>query len=262
MAQNRNPDLVRLFHLNSSRIRSYLPDPIDFEQQPFGRRTYLGAKRIDLPGRDFELPVPLGDSLRQRRSRREFQLAPIKLEVLGRLLFSSYGVSEKFVVDDQLIAHRSSPSAGGRCPLELYVVAQQIDGLDDGIYHYDSWSHQFEELRLGSFNDELSGMMFGQWYLSQANLIICITAVFERTTWKYTERGYRYVLLEAGHVCQNLYLVAEALGLAAVAVGGFVDHEVNHLLCLPSGEEDAIYLCCIGHPQERSAGSLSLASEV
>jgi len=262
VAQNRNPDLVRLFHLNSSRTRSYLPDPVDFEQQPFGRRTYLGARRIDLPGRDFELPVPLGDSLRQRSSRREFQLAPIKLEVLGRLLFSSYGVSEKSVVEDHLIAHRSSPSAGGLGPLELYVVAQQIDGLDDGLYHYDSWSHQFEELRLGNFHDELCGMMFGQWYLSQANLIICITAVLERTTWKYTERGYRYVLLEAGHVCQNLYLVAEALGLAAVAVGGFVDHEVNDLLGLPSGEEDTIYLCCIGHGQESSADSLTLASEV
>lgn len=262
MAQNHKPDLVRLYHLNSSRIRSYQPDPVDYEKQPLGRRTYLGAKRIDLPGQDFALTMPLGDSLQQRSSRREFQLAPIKLEVLGRLLFASYGVSEKFVVDDQLIAHRSSPSAGGRCPLELYVVAQQIDGLEDGIYHYDSWSHQFEELRLGSFNDALSGMLFGQLHLSKANLIVCITAVFERTTWKYAERGYRYVLLEAGHVCQTLYLVADALGLAAVAVGGFVDHEVNHLLCLPNGEEDAIYLCCIGHPQAHSAGSPVLTNEL
>ena len=262
MAQNHKPDLVRLFHLNSSRIRSYQPDPVDYEQQPFWRRTYLGANRIDLPGRDFKLPIPLGDSLRQRRSRREFQPAPIKLEVLGRLLFASFGVSEKYIVEDRLIAHRSSPSAGGLGPLELYVVAQQIDGLKDGIYHYDSWSHQFEELRLGRFHDELSGMMFGQSYLSKANVFICITAIFERTTWKYTERGYRYVLLEAGHVCQTLYLVADALGLAAVAVGGFVDHEVNHLLCLPRGEEDAIYLCCVGQSQEDSAGSLPLATEL
>src|SRR5262249_39052439 len=156
----------------------YQPDPVDYEQQPFGRRTYLGARRIDLPGRDFDLQVSLGDSLRQRRSCREFQLAPIKLEVLGRLLFASYGVCKKSVVEDQLVGHRSSPSAGGLGPLELYVTAQQIDGLDDGIYHYDSWSHQLEELRLGNFHDELTGMMFGQWYLSRANLIICITAVF------------------------------------------------------------------------------------
>lgn len=255
MAENHNLDLVRLYHLNSSRIRSKQPEPIDYERQPFVRRTYLGAHRIDLPGRDFELPVSLGSALSQRRSRREFQPNTLKLELLGRLLYASYGVTHKYVEAGHFATLRSSPSAGGLCPLELYLVAQQIEGLADGIYHYDSWGHQLEQLREGAFHEKLAGMMIGQPYLSQANLVVCITAVFERETWKYGERGYRYVLLEAGHVCQNLYLVAAALGLSAVSVGGFFDHEVNRLLCLPEGEEDTVYLCCIGLPGESSVNN-------
>lgn len=144
---------------------------------------------------------------------------------------------------------RPVPSGGGLYPLELYVAVQEVVGLADGLYHYDAWAHELELRRAGRYHAQLAGMTLGQEMLVDANLVVCIAAVFARTQWKYGQRGYRYVWLEAGHVGQSLYLVADALGLAPAAIGGFFDAEMNRLFDLPAGEEEAIYLFCAGQPR-------------
>jgi SagB-type dehydrogenase family enzyme len=123
-----------------------------------------------------------------------------------------------------------------------------VDGLVDGIYHYDARAHQLELRRAGNVHADLADMTIGQDMIKDANLVVLISAIRERTMWKYGQRGYRYVWLDAGHVGQNLYLVAEALGLGAAAIGGFFDGEVNRLLALPP-QEEAIYLVCVGQPR-------------
>jgi SagB-type dehydrogenase family enzyme len=251
MARTREPDLARLYHLNSSNVRAKLPDlTVEIDQQPAKHRIYLGAERTPLPGRDFALPpVTLGEALERRRSRRDFALAPLPLETLGRLLYASYGIQGSREIEGQNVPMRPVPSGGGLYPLELYVAAQEVTGLADGLYHYDARSHELELRRPGRYQTELAGMTLGQEMLGDANLVICVTAIFARTQWKYGQRGYRYVWLEAGHVGQNLYLVADALGLAPVALGGFFDAEVNRLFDLPAGEEEALYLLCAGQPR-------------
>jgi SagB-type dehydrogenase family enzyme len=126
-----------------------------------------------------------------------------------------------------------SPSAGRLYPLELYIVAQMVDGLADGIYHYDARSHQLEHRHTGAAHAEVARITLGQEMIRSANLVVAITAIFQRTMWKYGQRGYRYVWLDAGHLAQNLYLVATALGLGAMAIGGFYDAEMYDLLALP-----------------------------
>lgn len=236
----REPDIAGLYHLSSSSTRSRLPelDP-EPDGNPPARRLDPGAERVPLPGRDFALSPSLGEVLERRVSRRDHRLAPLPLETLGRLLHASFGMHGP---------HRPFPSAGGLHPLELYALTQEVEGLPDGVWHYDPWVHELALRRPGRFFDEAAAIAYGQEAVRHANLLLCLTAVFARTARKYGQRGYRYVLFEAGHVGQNLYLVAGALGLTGFSIGGFFDHELNGLLDLPPGEEEALYLFCAGQP--------------
>ncbi len=248
MPSTREVDLARLYHLNSSNSRAKLPDLAAGQDRPGQRRLYLGAERVQLSGRDFALPRPLGETLAGRRSRRDFRQGELPLATLGRLLHAAFGVKGMLQVEGAVADDRPFPSAGALHPLELYVAAQRVEGLADGLYHYDPWTHQLALRRRGALHAELANLALGQDLLRDANLFVCLTAIFARTTWKYGQRGYRYVWLEAGHVGQNLCLVATAMDLAAVVIGGFLDQEVNRLLDLPAGEEDAVYLACAGLP--------------
>lgn len=257
-------DAAQLYHLHSSYVRGRLIDrldnrlalPFSGERRPFRFRTYPGSPRVDLPGRDFRLRATLGTVLRSRRSIRKMHLCPLDLARVGRLLHVSYGVRGYRQQDGESRYDRLCPSAGALYPLELYIATQAVTGLPDGIYHYDARAHQLEVRGTRLVHPELAEMLIAQGakeIIRNANVVITISAIFERTTWLYGERGYRYVWLEAGHLGQNLYLAATALGLGPVSLGGFFDEELNRLLDLPAGEEDAIYLICIGHPRETRA---------
>jgi SagB-type dehydrogenase family enzyme len=245
----KNLDVARLYHINSSHLRQVPPPPANGDERPFRFRTYPGSPRVVLPGRDFALAPPLGDVLRRRRSVRDFRLRPLDLALVGRLLHASFGVTGYRQVEGVWVSDRPSPSAGGLYPLEVYLTTRSVETLPDGLYHYDARAHELERRRSGLLPAEFARMIVGPDIVRNANLVIVISAIFQRTMWKYGARGYRYVWLDAGHLGQNLYLVATALGLGAVSIGGFFDEELNRMLDFPAGEEEAIYLLCIGHPE-------------
>lgn len=248
-----NGDIASLYHLHSSHVRERLLDlSIDDDRWPFRFRTYPGSERIDLPGRDFQFSTTLGKVLRNRRSVRNLQVRPLALARVGRLLHASYGVRGYAKYDRASFHHRPCPSAGACFPLEIYVAAQAVIGLPDGVYHYDARAHQLEIRSRRHAHTELAAIFVGRGgeeIVRQANLVVVITAIFDRTMRKYGERGYRYVWLDAGHLGQNLYLTATALGLGAVGLAGFFDDELNRFLDLPASEEQALYVLCIGHPR-------------
>jgi SagB-type dehydrogenase family enzyme len=206
-----------------------------------------------LPGRDFDLGPPLGKVLRRRTSVRDFLLRPLELALVGRLLYASFGVRGERKVEGVWVYDRPSPSAGGLYPLELYVATQAVEGLVDGLYHYDARAHQLEVRRRVLLHAALADAILAPDVVRNSNLVIMISAIFQRTMWKYGERGYRYVYLDAGHLGQNLYLVATALGLGPVGIGGFFDEELNRLAGLTIGEEEVIYLMCIGQRKPMDA---------
>ncbi|APR74878.1 TOMM biosynthesis dehydrogenase protein B [Minicystis rosea] len=248
MTKRTDADIARLYHLHSSfdKARSLDPD-VDFDRTPARFRTYPGAARTALPGRDFAVEMSLGTALERRRSIREYALGPLPLEVLGRLLHTSYGVRGLREMDGEWSFHRPAPSAGARYPLELYVATQAVESLADGIYHYDARGHALELMRPGLAQPALMDLTLGQEMVRDTNLVIVVTAIRDRTLWKYGQRGYRHVLLDAGHVGENLYLVATALGLGPTGIGGFYDAELAALLKLPEDEEP-FYVLCIGQP--------------
>jgi SagB-type dehydrogenase family enzyme len=239
-------DLAKLYHLNSSNSRPILPDlSLNYDRRPQRYRTYPGSVRIPLPGRDHQYTMPVGEAIEKRSSWREFSTEEMPLIQLGRLLYNGYGVIGTAEIEGESISRRPVPSGGALYPLELYVATQNVEGLENAIYHYDARDHELESRRSGLFHQQLAKMTLGQDMLGVANIVILVAAITERTMWKYGQRGYRYVLLEAGHLGQNLYLAATASDLGIVAIGGFFDAEVNELCLLPKDEE-VIYMLGAG----------------
>lgn len=141
---------------------------------------------------------------------------------------------------------RTAPSAGALYPLEIYAVIGNVEGIGPGVYRYVSGVHEIEMVVDGDVRRELSKAAANQAMIVDAPLSVFYSAVFERTTGRYGERGVNYVYIEAGHSAQNVYLQAEALGLGACAVGAFTDRDVNRILALPDDEEP-VYLVPVGY---------------
>ncbi len=193
--------------------------------------------RLPKPARTSS--VSLEQTLHHRRSIREYKTdEPLSLQEVSQLLWAAQGVTS----DDGL---RTAPSAGALYPLEVYVVAGNVRNLQPGIYHYRPREHELVRVATGDKRRELSRAALDQEQVRDAPAVIAFSAVFERTTGKYRERGRRYVHIEVGHASQNVLLQAVSLGLGAVPVGAFSDEEVKKVMSLPE-EEEPMYLMPIG----------------
>ncbi|MCS7282998.1 MAG: SagB/ThcOx family dehydrogenase [Anaerolineae bacterium] len=212
---------------------------IDWGVHPVPFKTYPQAPRAVLPSPAWRGPS-IGEVIAARRSRREYVPGPLSLEELSVLLHAAQGITEP------RWGFRAAPSAGALYPIETYVVVHNVAGLDPGLYHYAVADHTLEQIRTGDLRAELVRAGIGQEMLGTAQVCFILTAVFGRTRWRYRERAYRYILLEAGHIGQNIYLAATGLGLGACAVGAFLDDAVNRLLGVDGEEEATLYLLSVG----------------
>jgi SagB-type dehydrogenase family enzyme len=182
---------------------------------------------------------PLSQLLVKRRSVRKFKKESLKLEALSRILWATYGITER--------NRRVVPSAGATYPVEVYVFVKNVEGLNPGIYKYNEREHSLILVKDGDYSRELARACLDQNWVREAPVNIVITAVHSRTTEWYGDRGFRYIYMEAGHIGQNIYLMAVEAGLGTVAVGAFKDEEVADLIGL--GEEYLIlYVFPIGTP--------------
>ena len=208
--------------------------------QPERYKTYLQAGKIDLPSPRIEQGLSLEKAIETRRSKRDYTKKPISLVNLSQLLYLGLGITNS---NREL---RSAPSAGALYPLEVYPVVYRVEGLPEGIYHYDIKNHKLEQLKAGDFRAKVVAGGLGQNFLGQGSVCFIISGIWQRTRWKYGERTYRYVLMEAGHIGQNLYLASTSLGLGACAVGAFFDDALNNLLELDGISEAVLYLVSVG----------------
>jgi SagB-type dehydrogenase family enzyme len=184
---------------------------------------------------------------RRRLSCRKFRAGRIALDQVASLLDAAYGpLGPLDVPDPEAFPHRTVPSAGGLFPLELFVILRRIDGAEDGLHHYDANERRLSLLERGDLFPRVEPMFYTFPFIAEANIVIALAAIFPRTQTKYGPRGYRYVLLEAGHVGQNICLRAAELDLATLCMGGFVDSALNGLLGLKAPEEGVVYTIAAG----------------
>lgn len=186
------------------------------------------------------------DVMRNRRTLREFTGEPLEMEEIERLLYFTNGITGSLKLDQGTLALRASPSAGALYPIEIYLAAFSVSGLPEGIYHYEVEDNVAELVRPGQYREDLFEISHRQEMVRQAAACMLLTAMFGRTKAKYGERGYRYVLLDAGHSAQNLYLESTALGLGCATIGGFLDDKANRLLGIDGLDESVVYMAVIG----------------
>jgi len=224
-----------------------------FSQTPRpGREDALAAWRPLPPTRAVDLQ--LGAAIRQRVSCRTFASDPMDFRSLATLLHNAYGVIGANRDGTAQFPERAVPSAGGLYPLELSVIVRAVEGLPPGVHHYVPAADALEVVREGELPANLLSYLFmGQTWTAEAAVVVIVSAVTARSLSKYGDRGYRYLLIEAGHVAQNLNLVAAALGLGGVNLGAFYDDELADLLGMDVDQEIALYGIAIGHPRSPRA---------
>lgn len=193
------------------------------------------------------LPQPRLDSsssvertLNQRRSVRNFSAVAITLGKISQILWSAQGITSP----DGL---RTAPSAGALYPLEITLVAGNIAGLMPGVYRYSTVGHALTAIAAGDLRADLARAALDQQWMQAASAVLVFGAVEERTTRKYGSRGVSYIYIEVGHVAQNVFLQAQALGVGAAVVGAFDESRIAALVQMPEGESP-LYLMPVGMP--------------
>ena len=199
------------------------------------------GESMDLPEPRLEGDVPVERALAARRSVREYRNVPLELTDLAQLVWAAQGVTDP-------AGYRTSPSAGALYPLELYVVAGEVVGLEAGVYRYVPTGHRLVRHAGGDARGAVARAALLQGWIADAPAILALVGVAERSAGKYGDRAPRYVHMEVGHAAQNVYLQAEALGLGTCMVGAFVDGQLKRVLALPEAAAP-LALLPVGKPR-------------
>lgn len=188
--------------------------------------------------------MPFLDVLRRRRSRRKYTTEPLSLEELSFLLWSTQGIDK--LIQEERVSLRPVPSGGARHPFETYLLVNNVTDVPSGLYRYLPLDHK---LCLLAFDpglvQRIHAAAFDQYVLDSAVTFIW-TVLPYRTEWRYTFLSYRVIAMDIGHVCQNLYLAAEALGAGACAIGAYDQARMDALIGVDGADEFTIYLAPVG----------------
>jgi SagB-type dehydrogenase family enzyme len=234
--------LVSWFHAVTSCPPRASGRPRPAEARDAG--TAADAAELSLP-RPASPDRALAVSIAGRASWRVFA-GPLQLPDVSTLLHWAYGTTGAATVGGFRFATRPVPSAGATYPLGVHLVAWAVDGIPPGTYRYSPARHVLVSRGAGPSRSSAAELFLGQRHLAAAAALVVVTAAFDATLARYGARGYRYVLLEAGHLAQNLNLVSSALGLAGLDLGGFLDRELAESLGL--ADEVPLYGVALGRP--------------
>ena len=205
-----------------------------------------GAERIDLPaGKSIALDkLDLVELIEKRQTFRKYTEEALSLEEFSFLLWGTQGIKEITKVP---LTKRTVPSAGSRHPFETYLLVNKVASLDSGLYRYMASSHQLAKLDAPeNISELLTEACLKQVHVRNSAATFFWAAESMRTIWRYSERGYRYILLDAGHVCQNLYLMAESIGCGVCGIAAYDDDLVNAALGLDGVERFTAYIATVG----------------
>lgn len=236
-------DLGTRYHAWSKAGAAALVEGIvDWGERPAPYKTYPEAPRVPLPAPALENPRPTLRAIEARRSIRAYTGPPMTRQELSTLLYSTDGIN----LERGGLQLRAAPSAGALYPIETYVLVHDVADLAPGLYHYAVRAHALEQLRVEDLRQTSVRLGLMQGFLGEGHVVIVLTAIFQRLRWRYRRRSYRYALLEAGHLGQNVYLAATAMGFGTCAVGAFLDGGLNDLLGVDGREEAALYMLPVG----------------
>ncbi|MEW6669776.1 MAG: SagB/ThcOx family dehydrogenase [Thermodesulfobacteriota bacterium] len=186
----------------------------------------------------FDGEISLERAIKNRRTRRSFTSRSLTQVQLSQLLWAAYGIT------DGRGFMRAVPSGGALYPMDVYALLGSggVRDIEEGLYHYEPGTHAVTPMVRGDLRKELARASLSQMWMAEAPLNLVISAEYGRITGRYGKRGIRYALMEAGHIAQNIFLQAEALGLGAGIVGAFDDERVTETLRLPKNHEPLLIM--------------------
>lgn len=196
------------------------------------------SETIKLPEPQYDSDTSIEEALLKRRSVRSFKDSPLTLAEVSQLLWAAQGITGPG-------GRRTAPSAGALYPLEIYVVTGNVEDLPEGVYNYRPDKHELARVLKGDKRTVLCKAALGQTSIRNAAAVMVFSAIYERTTVKYGDRGMQYVYIEAGHAAQNVFLQAIPLNLGTVVIGAFYDDEVKKVLQM-SDRERPLYIMPVG----------------
>jgi len=240
MSETIGDDFQRLTKYRRGKISG----PPDFTRRPPAWRTHPDQqKAIKLPPPRTEGGPGLWDVLNVRRSERDYKPVALSLQQLSQLLWATQGVTER--IGEHLL--RTAPSAGALYPIETYLVVNRVDELPRGLYHYNVAEAGVSLLKEGDFRQDAAAAALDQLMTADGAVTFIWTAIIQRSRWKYSQRCYRYIYLDAGIIGENLHLAATAMGLGCCAIGALYDDEVNHIVGADGTEETVVYMSTVGN---------------
>jgi SagB-type dehydrogenase family enzyme len=205
-----------------------------------------GSELFDLPsGKNVPLnEIDLIQLVEKRESLRKYLDKPLTLEEFSFLLWGTQGVKS---LTEKTLSKRTVPSAGSRHPFETFLLVNDVTGLSPGLYRYLALSHKLARLpSRENINQTLTEACLKQQHVKTSAVTFIWVAVPHRTVWRYSQRAYRYIYLDAGHVCQNLYLLAEAIDCGVCAIAAFDDDLANRAIGFDGEDLFVIYLASVG----------------
>ena len=201
----------------------------------------------------FDLPDPMHTSvpavdlfkaINERVSVRAYSEEALSLEELSFLLWCTQGIKR---VSDRPATLRTVPSAGSRHPFETYLLINRVEGLEPGLYKYSALDHKIALISTDpELADKLTASCHRQAMVKNSAVSFFWIAVVYRTFWRYVERGYRYMHLDAGHICQNLYLAVEAMNAGCCGIAAFDDNVLSEILGIDGEKRIPIYVATVG----------------
>jgi len=241
---NFTPEGIGRRYLRETRYRrESLGEPgLAYPRAPQYKEYPQARNRQKLDPAPARPAADLWACLKERRSLRQYQERALSREELTALLWAAQGVT----LAGRHLLLRAAPSAGALYPVETYVAAHRVEGLEPGIWHLNIPEFALELVAPGDCRRALVQACLSQNFMGSGAAAFIWTGILNRAMWKYRERAIRYLFLDAGHICQNLMLAATALGLGCCPVGAFFDEEVEQLVQVDGQEEVALYLAAVG----------------
>ncbi len=234
------------FQTETKYIRNKsLGGKLDWANKPETYKDYPSNKTIQLPNPFEKATLSFIEVLKKRKSIRSFSTLPLSKVDLAFLLWASTGIQRA----EHGYEFRTAPSAGALYPIETYIAVNNVEEVAKGVYHYNIKNHLLEEIKLGNFGENLASAALDQEMCADASAVFIWTAVFMRSKWKYSQRAYRYIYLDAGHVAENLALAAASINCGSCQVGAFFDDEVNSIMGIEGVRESALCLSVVGYPK-------------
>jgi SagB-type dehydrogenase family enzyme len=238
------------FLKNTKYVRGNLPQhALDWSRMPAQYKSYEDVERISLPEPTTQDGPDIWKVMWKRRSVRAYTEEPMQLQDLSQILWATQGVRETVQGQHCEFKLRTVPSAGALYPIETYLYLNRVNGLEKGFYHYVVGNHELELIKEGDFSREVRKGALDQQIAENAAVVFIWTSIIERSYWKYLERAYRYIFLDAGHIAQNLALAAEALDYGSCQIGAIYDDEINSLLDIDGIYESVIYMSTVARPK-------------